>query len=111
MPCAPQGGLGEASCLALTSYYSGRPSITMWSSGTGFAGVFGYAWVALLHVLGEWRCCTCWVGGLWHAIVWCCTAVCLRLCASTRAFERGCITARSFKGACSPASDRARSHD
>ena len=21
----------------------------MWSSGTGFAGVFGYAWVVLLH--------------------------------------------------------------
>ena len=47
-----QGGLGEASCLALTSYYSGRPAITLWSSGTGFAGVFGYAWVALLHMLG-----------------------------------------------------------
>ncbi|GAB4818577.1 hypothetical protein N2152v2_005623 [Parachlorella kessleri] len=47
-----QGGLGEASCLALTSYYSGRPAITAWSSGTGFAGVFGYSWVALLHVLG-----------------------------------------------------------
>ncbi|KAL4429218.1 hypothetical protein ABPG77_010197 [Micractinium sp. CCAP 211/92] len=45
-----QGGLGEASCLAMTSYYSGRPAITMWSSGTGFAGVFGYAWVALLHL-------------------------------------------------------------
>ena len=26
----------------------------MWSSGTGFAGVFGYAWVALLHMLGGW---------------------------------------------------------
>ncbi len=48
-----QGGLGEASCLALTSYYSGRPAITLWSSGTGFAGVFGYAWVALLHMAGE----------------------------------------------------------
>ncbi|PSC75581.1 battenin [Micractinium conductrix] len=47
-----QGGLGEASCLAMTSYYSGRPAISMWSSGTGFAGVFGYAWVALLHMLG-----------------------------------------------------------
>ncbi|KAL4854287.1 hypothetical protein ACK3TF_004978 [Chlorella vulgaris] len=47
-----QGGLGEASCLAMTSYYSGRPAITMWSSGTGFAGVFGYAWIALLHLLG-----------------------------------------------------------
>ena len=49
-----QGGLGEASCLALTSFYSGRAAITMWSSGTGFAGVFGYAWVALLHLAGGW---------------------------------------------------------
>ena len=83
-----QGGLGEATCLALTSQYrcaavglhrfpcllhlnaslpalmsaclsisiarSGRPAITMWSSGTGFAGVFGYAWIALLHAFGGW---------------------------------------------------------
>lgn len=49
-----QGGLGEASCLALTSHYSGRPVITAWSSGTGFAGVFGYSWVGLLHVIGAW---------------------------------------------------------
>ncbi|PRW51162.1 Batten s disease Cln3 isoform A [Chlorella sorokiniana] len=46
-----QSGLGEASCLALTSHYRGRAAITMWSSGTGFAGVFGYAWVLLLHFL------------------------------------------------------------
>lgn len=99
-----QGGLGEASCLAMTSYYrrgqaagrhgsccvltggrarvprrytacglyrsgacqlpcsmaiclcSGRPAITMWSSGTGFAGVAGYAWVAVLHIFGAGRC-------------------------------------------------------
>lgn len=51
--CPLQGGLGEASCLALSSYYRGRPVITAWSSGTGFAGVFGYTWVAVLHVLGE----------------------------------------------------------
>ena len=38
-------------CPAL--HGSGRPAITMWSSGTGFAGVFGYAWVAVLHLLGE----------------------------------------------------------
>lgn len=36
--------------------FSGRPAITMWSSGTGFAGVFGYAWVALLHLFGA-TCC------------------------------------------------------
>jgi len=47
-----QGSLGEASCLALTSHYNSKASITMWSSGTGFAGVFGYAWVAFFHLLG-----------------------------------------------------------
>lgn len=37
-----QGGLGEFSCLALTSLSSNsRAAITMWSSGTGFAGVAG----------------------------------------------------------------------
>ncbi|GBG31174.1 Protein BTN1 [Hondaea fermentalgiana] len=39
-------GLGEASMLARTSFY-GRTEITAWSSGTGFAGIFGYAWKAL----------------------------------------------------------------
>ena len=33
-----QGGLGEASCLALCSLYDSRRSLTLWSSGTGFAG-------------------------------------------------------------------------
>ena len=46
-----QSSLGEASCLALSTHYSGPVSITAWSSGTGFAGVFGYAWVAVLHVI------------------------------------------------------------
>jgi battenin len=49
-----QGALGEASCLALTSRYNSRAVITMWSSGTGFAGVAGYAWVAALHVAAGW---------------------------------------------------------
>lgn len=53
-----QGALGEASCLALTSHYNSQVAITMWSSGTGFAGVGGYTWVAMLHVwLGlSFRC-------------------------------------------------------
>jgi len=38
-------GLGESSMLALTSFYS-RAEITGWSSGTGFAGIFGYAFKA-----------------------------------------------------------------
>ena len=35
-----QGGLGEASCLALCSFYDSRHTLTFWSSGTGFAGNF-----------------------------------------------------------------------
>lgn len=35
-----QGGLGEASCLALCSLYDSRRALTLWSSGTGFAGKF-----------------------------------------------------------------------
>ena len=34
-----QGGLGEASCLALCSLYDSRHTLTLWSSGTGFAGM------------------------------------------------------------------------
>ena len=42
-----QGGLGEASLLALSSFYDTPRALTAWSSGTGFAGIFGYAWVVL----------------------------------------------------------------
>ena len=35
-----QGGLGEATCLALSAFYDSRSAITFWSSGTGFAGNF-----------------------------------------------------------------------
>ncbi|KAA6416471.1 MAG: golgi integral membrane protein [Trebouxia sp. A1-2] len=45
-----QGGLGEASTLALCSLYDSRRALTLWSSGTGFAGVAGYTWVAVLHL-------------------------------------------------------------
>lgn len=48
-----QSGLGEASTLALAGAYPGhRTLLTCWSSGTGFAGPFGYAWVAGWHTLG-----------------------------------------------------------
>ncbi|CAM9290475.1 unnamed protein product [Ectocarpus sp. 12 AP-2014] len=48
-----QGGLGESSFLALASFYDTPRALTAWSSGTGFAGIFGYAWVfALTFVLG-----------------------------------------------------------
>lgn len=36
---ALQGGLGEASCLAMCTFFDSRAAITFWSSGTGFAGV------------------------------------------------------------------------
>eukprot|EP00601_Ochromonadales_sp_CCMP2298_P015147 CAMPEP_0173224564 /NCGR_PEP_ID=MMETSP1142-20121109/4417_1 /TAXON_ID=483371 /ORGANISM="non described non described, Strain CCMP2298" /LENGTH=205 /DNA_ID=CAMNT_0014152861 /DNA_START=139 /DNA_END=754 /DNA_ORIENTATION=- len=39
-----QSGFGEASFLALTAFYDSRSTLTAWSSGTGFAGIFGYAW-------------------------------------------------------------------
>lgn len=43
-----QSGLGEASFLALTSFYHSKETITCWSSGTGFAGVAGYAFVNVM---------------------------------------------------------------
>ena len=35
---ALQGGLGEASCLAMCTFLDSRSAITFWASGTGFAG-------------------------------------------------------------------------
>ena len=44
-----QAGLGEASILALSAFYDEpRAVLTGWSSGTGVAGIFGYAWVGTL---------------------------------------------------------------
>jgi battenin len=40
-----QSGFGEASFLAFTAFFDSRVALTAWSSGTGFAGVFGFAWV------------------------------------------------------------------
>ena len=47
---AAQCSLGEASLLALASKYDAAAALSAWSSGTGFAGVFGYAWVAFFHL-------------------------------------------------------------
>jgi len=46
-----QSGMGESSTLAMASFFGDKAKnmITMWSSGTGFAGVAGYAWVVTLH--------------------------------------------------------------
>jgi battenin len=45
-----QSGFGEASFLALTSFYDSRIALTAWSSGTGFAGPVGYFWVVLFNI-------------------------------------------------------------
>lgn len=44
-----QSGLGEASMLALAGAVGGAEPVALWSSGTGAAGVAGFAWVAGLH--------------------------------------------------------------
>ena len=42
----------EPNCLALAAHFSpSSDAIAMWASGTGFAGVFGYAWVAVGHYM------------------------------------------------------------
>ncbi len=48
---ALQSGIGEASCLGLCSHFGGRKAVAAWSSGTGFAGPFGYGVVGSLHLL------------------------------------------------------------
>ncbi|TYZ63990.1 hypothetical protein PybrP1_005660 [[Pythium] brassicae (nom. inval.)] len=45
-----QSGMMEASFLAMASLYDSQRCLTCWASGTGLAGVGGYAWVALLHL-------------------------------------------------------------
>ncbi|KAL4102651.1 hypothetical protein PRIC1_006395 [Phytophthora ramorum] len=48
-----QSGMMEASFLAMSSFYSSPVRcLTCWSSGTGLAGVGGYAWVGILHIWG-----------------------------------------------------------
>ncbi|KAG7378598.1 G1/S-specific cyclin cln3 [Phytophthora pseudosyringae] len=48
-----QSGMMEASYLAMSSFYASPVRcLTCWSSGTGLAGVGGYAWVAIFHRWG-----------------------------------------------------------
>ncbi|KAI9907858.1 hypothetical protein PsorP6_003206 [Peronosclerospora sorghi] len=48
-----QSGMMEASFLAMSSFYqSPLQCLTCWSSGTGLAGVGGYAWIAVFHLWG-----------------------------------------------------------
>ncbi len=44
-----QSGFGEASFLSFSAFYpNSRLVLTGWSSGTGMAGIVGYAWVSIL---------------------------------------------------------------
>lgn len=53
MCSSAQSGFGEASFLALASFYDQRRVLTAWSSGTGFAGVFGFAWkIIMVEIMG-----------------------------------------------------------
>ena len=55
-----QAGLGEASVLALSAFYEEpRAVLTGWSSGTGVAGIFGYAWVAIFVYILDFSFSTC----------------------------------------------------
>lgn len=49
-----QSGMMEASFLAMASFYDSQRCLTCWSSGTGLAGVGGYAWIALFHLWLGW---------------------------------------------------------
>lgn len=46
-----QQGIGEPMYLSLTTFFGGRRSVAAWSSGSGIAGLFGYAWVVVCTVL------------------------------------------------------------
>ena len=59
-------GWGEATLLALSSFYETGACITCWSSGTGFAGIAGYAMYYLLHTaLGMPPRAALFLGGIW----------------------------------------------
>lgn len=42
--CSLACGMGEASILAMTSFYDAQVCLAAWSSGTGFSGIAGYLW-------------------------------------------------------------------
>ena len=48
MLTSAQQGLGEATVLSLCTRF-GNKGLTAWSSGTGVAGLFGYAWVVVFR--------------------------------------------------------------
>jgi battenin len=69
-----QTALGEASCLALTSRFPSSERhvlLTGWSSGTGIAGIVGYAWVSVfLHLLGASFRAMLWSALLTLPVAW-----------------------------------------
>ena len=53
---AVQGGIGEATCLAMSQFYhEPKRLIVMWSSGTGFAGPGGSCAATTAVIWPEWR--------------------------------------------------------
>eukprot|EP00434_Breviolum_minutum_P022983 symbB.v1.2.020276.t1/scaffold1692.1/size111236/5 len=42
--CSLACGMGEASLLAMSSFYDAQLCLSAWSSGTGFSGIAGYLW-------------------------------------------------------------------
>jgi battenin len=46
-----QSGIGEATFLGLASFYHSRKCLTAWASGTGLAGLAGYAWKTIFNVV------------------------------------------------------------
>eukprot|EP00931_Biecheleriopsis_adriatica_P002381 TRINITY_DN10316_c0_g1_i1.p1 TRINITY_DN10316_c0_g1~~TRINITY_DN10316_c0_g1_i1.p1 ORF type:complete len:434 (+),score=63.92 TRINITY_DN10316_c0_g1_i1:80-1381(+) len=73
---ATQSGIGEASLLAMTSFYDTQKCLTAWSSGTGFAGIAGYLWSIMFDALD-----TCFqvqlMVALWIPCVWLLTFHCV----------------------------------
>ena len=66
-----QAGLGEASLLASAGMYDNpRSTLTAWSSGTGLAGPFGYAFVILFTMGFEATFATTLIFGLFIPFVY-----------------------------------------
>eukprot|EP00913_Durusdinium_trenchii_P024059 g22595.t1 len=67
--CSLASGVGEASLLAMASFYETKPCLAAWSSGTGFAGIAGYAWSLAFDAMN-----TCFqvqlMVALWIPIAW-----------------------------------------
>ncbi|CAK9008640.1 Protein BTN1 [Durusdinium trenchii] len=67
--CSLAAGMGEASILAMTSFYDAQSCLAAWSSGTGFAGIAGYIWSLAFDAID-----TCFqvqlMVALWIPVAW-----------------------------------------